>query len=1450
MKKVLAWALILLMLPLGGFALAVEANDVSASTPTPELSAAKLNSAPPLTAGRKFLNQWSFLDAYDETMTQEASISFADLESWSKDEVIQKIKDTILPKKLRGWSADGDDKNVFGTFGFNTNVAQTTPMNVTDENGTREYGSGAHWGVMPISNYWQAPADAAAPFHDEQKLVFFVDIPVTQNSDGVDCRIYVNSNEEQDHKNGLGNTNVNPQLLSFTVTLKDLDLTDHTVHAANPSNVTVNLFDYWVQDYGKTPTALQSDMLPKSDSHIHETNDPGVLSQSPSPYSTEGDWNAGINRGHLLLFGDGMIHAGLWNKGAGENCQYGKDYAGMEDIVKNTLDDSGYPEVNLTNAEKLLNDDRATAEEKGIYRLVRDYALTGDHDAAQNQKYTSLDVQNLSKTVLRTWGQDIKTGKESLQYLFDPDPKFDTYRTTYENVTGLFQLNDEGYYYYDMRRNFAEFKEEQTESSDGRFILYDAPATMRTDSKKSIGNFFPFNTGREVFNGLQTDQNRKERLNSVGVACSGNTMNHHLGMTVNVDFRQPANGMISTGKGQEPMSFGFSGDDDVWVFIDDVLVLDMGGIHSEIYGTIDFATGDVYIGRAFDTHGVPDDPDNPDNMVTHTTLKELYKEAGREDAAQWTESTFASNTSHTLKMFYLERGNYDSSIALRFNLQPLLYQQIKKVDQNGNPLKGVGFDLYPAQICNAKDQGSIQCLYTDSETNADNETFYVQPQPDEPKLLSLTTGQNGIALFRQGDGYFNFADRGDQYYILRETNTPRGYRGQPEDIVLHYNAKTAELSVANRWSTGAYACSVANITAGGSIGIDEEEQKDGLAIAVPLLQKKDGTWLALCGSNLSKFDSPAAPFDQSDTDAVKEAVLQAMLHQAADKENAQWFLDWDDGNNRLYGQLNDLPGLATRYKLNNPEKGDLHMVYGVISKDAFNTLIPNVTDSNGDGLITHVDRYAALREYLQTDGNIQKALNALDGNLQLIEPTSFNRSLRSMVYIPNERRELRVLKIDQDGNPLSGAVFALYSDQEATNQVASGRTDKNGSLVFSPTGNGNGQAQMEWGAAGTTYYLKEKTAPSGHTLNSTTTPVVVGNYSIYADAGTKGDGVSVMAGSGRLTQTMRQCAVDNKVDVTLQDITATMQTQPSNNFALNDWKDAVLEGTGTVVSRCMNLHFGLNTEVDYGLHDEDGGRIFKPYFITDEGYVRVRIEQNYDALTGKEYGGAEEGVRFDDLGDTDLTNLFSLLNVVVVTDEEQTPSQTGQLTVRKIIEGKPDAEDALRLFHFRITFTGDKIHTDSEFSYYFYGEDKVGTIKNGGELWLHHDESVTILGLPAGVEYKVTELTEHDYIAVMTDETGAETDGTGTIRVNTESVVAFTNTKTRPNRPTDPSEPPTDPSEPPTDPSNPSTDPNRQPIPNADTGDRWNGSFWIVLCVLSALGMVAVYVSAFRKRRH
>ncbi len=1223
--------------------------------------------------------------------------------------------------------------------------------------------------------------------------------------------------------NWIINANYGDGELILHVTLSPIDVNDHIVTPAAPENVTVNLFDYWVKTE-EPSKETNGDILKKSDIHYHEEGGEGVLGDKPTGYSTEQDWNHGINEGHLLLFGDGMIHAGLWNKGAGENCRYGKQYAGMEGIVKNLLPENGYPELNLENADKIL-----TSATKDAYELIKDYKLTGDHkndtESDGNYTYDSENIQNLSKTVIDAWGRNIDTDTESLQYLFDPEKTHDC-KTSYTDVAGLFQLDDEGYYYYNMRENFAEFVEEK---GNNHFILYDAPATTRTDGKNSIGNFFPFNKGTEVFNGLTTDEDGKTILSSTGIPCSGNSMNHHLGMTVDITFRQPNEGKINVGTEKKPMTFGFSGDDDVWVFIDDVLVLDLGGIHSEIYGTIDFSTGEVCIGRAFTTHGIPEDPTDPSIKVTQTTLRKLFEKAGRGGKKiDWNGDTFASNTDHELKMFYLERGNYDSSIALRFNLQPTLYQQVKKVDQNGEPVGGVEFELYEAE---QGDEG-ILCLYTDSKDNNDT-PFYVKQTGTKP-LTSITTGPDGTVQFvsneqtKQGERLpFNFPDKGDAYYILHEVSAPEGYRALPTDIVLHYDPETAMLSVANRWTTGAYACSTSNIMGAGTptygqvtikdgnadiqantkLPVSPKKQRTGLVVAVPMLwQEHKGTWTALYGSNLEGFQSveiAASANGDKAAQAWREAVLYAALAQAKGGsksfEWSDWHLDWDEENHRLEGTLTDLPGLASRYRLYDDD-GDMRMVYGIIEPKALEALDIEIEGKTSQEL------YKALGDYVKenNDENENGVESALKKILEVGVPNTgsgqgfsflnvdqFNRNFRAMIYIPNDQRELRLWKVDQDGKGVNGAEFTLYkrNGENGEKVMATGTTatvdGRDGVLIFAPYvgEDKEGYVKVTWAKAdgNSTYYIKETNAPEGYVLNPTPIPIVIGTHAVYAGAGDKNDGVKVMAGVGHLTQTMQQFAKDDGVDITLRDITAYGQSKPSGNTS--NWKDMELSTTleNHKVLRSMNLHYGINKVMDYGLHDKDGGKNYDPFFVTDEGFIRARVEQNYPALIpGGPYPdqNASTDTNKSNLGEADLTSLFTLLNVIVVTDETKADTKTGKLTIEKTVVGDGLEEaDYTKNFEFTVTFK-DEDGENLEGEYYFYGNDKSGRVKSGDMLILHHDESITIQGLPIGTKYTVEEKQDAEWLFTIPEtKEYSGVIGEGDTDPDKGNIAAFINSK-------------------------------------------------------------------------
>lgn len=168
----------------------------------------------------------------------------------------------------------------------------------------------------------------------------------------------------------------------------------------------------------------------------------------------------------------------------------------------------------------------------------------------------------------------------SSSYLFSTDEGKG--KTVYSDANYLFKQDADGYYEYDSAKNFAQFNE-QTK----KFTVYKVPGSsenaikLQKDSHNSPhGSFFPFNTlGDSIYDGIHE--------------ISGNSPDFHFGMTMSAKFIQPKDGKINGNN----MVFEFSGDDDVWVYIDGVLVLDIGGIHNAASGSINFADGTVKVGN-------------------------------------------------------------------------------------------------------------------------------------------------------------------------------------------------------------------------------------------------------------------------------------------------------------------------------------------------------------------------------------------------------------------------------------------------------------------------------------------------------------------------------------------------------------------------------------------------------------------------------------------------------------------------------------------------------------------------------------------------------------------------------------------------------------------------------------------------------------------------------------
>ena len=218
----------------------------------------------------------------------------------------------------------------------------------------------------------------------------------------------------------------------------------------------------------------------------------------------------------------------------------------------------------------------------------------------------------------------------SLAYLFDDSTA--NYKSAYVGLNKLFTYDDSTRAYsYNSDTNYAYF---DTANNNKDFVVYEDPVNIG-----GYHGFFPFSKYEAV------EGTSRGPKTGVDLDCD-NRQNHYFGMTMTTTFMQPKDGKISE---NDPMIFSFSGDDDVWVYVDGVLVMDIGGTHNAVSGSINFSTGEInvagkttYIGDILRNNGISE------SKLDGNTLKD-YEE-------------------FELKFFYLERGNYDSNCKLEFNL--------------------------------------------------------------------------------------------------------------------------------------------------------------------------------------------------------------------------------------------------------------------------------------------------------------------------------------------------------------------------------------------------------------------------------------------------------------------------------------------------------------------------------------------------------------------------------------------------------------------------------------------------------------------------------------------------------------------------------------------------------------------------------------------------------------
>lgn len=357
----------------------------------------------------------------------------------------------------------------------------------------------------------------------------------------------------------------------------------------------------------------------------------------------------------------------------------------------------------------------------------------------------------------------------------------------YDNVAFPFTKKqifgeDQGvdYWCFDSKDTTLYLKQNSEQNSDSKYFLQSQSANNRESSKnvsassnpKDPYGYFPFNETAKP-----------------GVFS---TYNYGFGTKLQMDFTLTDDGMVETEKADGTtektiIKFFFSGDDDVWVFIDGQLALDVGGAHGEVSGLLEFGKADeknnsvtAYVSRV-KTGGTSDKDKDEKNVKSAVKTVTYNGEVINFYAQGTTLNDLDKGKKHTLTMYYMERGMWESNMAVAFNFPDNNELQVQK----------------EVDLSSVTDPDFKKC-FTDQKifnfTIQNQATHYgekeaAKPNPSDTEKVNLTAKENKIEPATP--------DKVDDY-IFRLDKNPKPDPGNENEQVLHWYARYMDTQSAAR----------------------------------------------------------------------------------------------------------------------------------------------------------------------------------------------------------------------------------------------------------------------------------------------------------------------------------------------------------------------------------------------------------------------------------------------------------------------------------------------------------------------------------------------------------------------------------------------------------------------------------------------------------------------------
>ena len=353
-----------------------------------------------------------------------------------------------------------------------------------------------------------------------------------------------------------------------------------------------------------------------------------------------------------------------------------------------------------------------------------------------------------------------------------------------------------GYFEFDSTQNFATLiQPDGTVGSD--FTVYKELGTADAYERTTLkhGQFFPYNTitagvyavknSQNLYSALaqygnedlsvgelpENDPRKYERLHLVN-----GKPNYYNGMEMTARMVQSPDGKDSWG---HDIVFEFTGDDDFWFYVDNELVIDLGGIHSALHGNVNFATGKVIVDGT-ETNLRTVFRNNYCQRNPNATTEEIN--AFLAEYFDGEETVFKDYTTHSVRIFYMERGAGASNLHMRFNLEPVTPGNVlltKKISGS----EDIDFNLveYPFQIWYKDESGNEYLLtndnhfrvsYQNSIQRVNYAVYYTPPNSSVTynSVYFLNPGKSAEIQFPANTGQYRIVECGINQEVYDTVN--------------------------------------------------------------------------------------------------------------------------------------------------------------------------------------------------------------------------------------------------------------------------------------------------------------------------------------------------------------------------------------------------------------------------------------------------------------------------------------------------------------------------------------------------------------------------------------------------------------------------------------------------------------------------------------------------------